>query len=141
MRLALVIELLLDRQAELLQDDEEAVTAAQRGVGIEEGGDLLEHLKIFRDLLADVGALHLHGHRPAIPQGRAVHLSQRGGGKRLDLETQKRLGNPGAQFGHDRFLHLVVGKWFHLVLQPLERLQVGVGQPSGRPASTCPSLT
>ena len=74
-RLALVIELLLDRQAEFLEGDEETVAAAERGVAVQESGNLLQHLEVLGDLPADVRALHLHNHRPAVPQRRAMTMS------------------------------------------------------------------
>jgi len=64
--LALVIEFLLDRLAEIPEGDEEAVALAQCCVIVEEAGNLLQHLEVLRDQLANVRALHLHDHRPAV---------------------------------------------------------------------------
>jgi len=93
--------------------------------------DLRERLQIFEDLLPDAGALDLHRHEPAVAQGGAVHLAQRGRGHGHVFEFRESLGDPDAQLGRDDLLDLLEGEGLDGVLKPRERLQVGRRQEVG----------
>ena len=123
-RLALIIQLLQDGALELREDLPEPIAAADVRVGVEKVRDLLQHLKIFRDLFADVRALHFYDHGPPVAQGRAMHLAERRGRQMFLFKKGKCFRDADAELAGDDFLHLRVRKRFDLVLQTRERLQI-----------------
>ena len=138
LRLAFVIEFLLDGRAKFLEHPDKAIALAEAGMRIEKRGDLGQHLEILRDLAADGRTLDFDDHRAPIAQGSGVDLSDRRRGQWLGIELRECLRDSHSKFAHDNLLDLRVGEWLHVILQPRQRLQVDVGQEV-RPA--CEHLT
>jgi hypothetical protein len=126
LRFALVVQLVLDREVELLDHRAEAVALADLGVGIERQRQFGEHLEIFLDHRPDVRTLNFHDDRAAVAELRAMHLAERGGGNRLALEFRERLGDARAELLLDDFFHLFIGERLHVVLQAGQRGAVRV---------------
>ena len=85
-RFPLIIQFLQNGTFEFRENFPETITAANVGMFVKKIRDFLEHLKIVRDLFADIRALHFHDHGTPVAQGRAMHLSERRGGQMFFLK-------------------------------------------------------
>ena len=63
LRLQPVVELARQALLELLDQADELVAAPDLGVGVEQGGGLVQRRQVLRDRLVDAGPLHLDHHR------------------------------------------------------------------------------
>ena len=126
-RFALVIKLVFQRNAKLLEHVEQPVAPAELRVRVDEVGDLCQHFEVVRDLPRDVGPLDLDDDATPVTQRGAVHLPERRRGDRIPLETRKRLRDAHAELGRDDLLDGRVIERLDVVLQAGQRLKVGFG--------------
>ena len=80
-----VIHLLEHPLAQLI-DQGHQVGADQTHVAVEPGGDIAHDVEIERDLLAQTGPLHLHGHGLPPLEHPFMHLAEGGGGDGLPVQ-------------------------------------------------------
>ena len=104
--LELVVELLVDAQADLLGDllDVEAGRHPR-----EQAHDQPEVLHVGADRVGDARVLDLDGHRAAVVEGRAIDLPDRCGGDRLVVEGREQLVEGVLELGLDDPAHLLEG--------------------------------
>ena len=121
---AAVVELAQQRLAELLEHVLEGEAPADLGVLVEERRHLGEGFEVLQDHLADPGPLDLDRHRPAVPQHRAVDLSQGSRGEGSGVEFEKSLRQAHAELAPDDLLHVAERERLDPVLQPGESVQI-----------------
>ena len=128
------VELLAQPATELTHQVAHVVLGTPRRAGLDDLAELLEHREVDLDLLVEARALHLHDHRRAVGQLRAVHLTDRRRRDRLPVERDERLVDRAVQlFFEQRRDRVAVGRP-HVVLEPRQltdrvgREQVGAGR-------------
>ena len=94
--LAAIVELLAQPRADLLGDLAGVDLRAEPALHGEDHAELAE---IGFDRRLHVGILELAGERPAVEADRAMHLAERGGGRRLVLERTEALLPVGPELG------------------------------------------
>ena len=125
--LELVVELLLDPGADLLADR----------LGVHPGGDPLDQpqdqaqvLHVGADRRGDARVLDLDRHLPAVEQGRAVDLADRGRRDRLLVEVLEHVGQALVELLLDHLAHVLEGDRRGGVAQ---RARACAGTPRGTP--------
>ena len=73
-------------------------------------------IQIFEQRISNPGPLHFHCHLPSIAQPRAMHLAERSGRHRCDVEIRKRLRHAHSEFRGDDFLDFIERERLHFVL-------------------------
>ena len=130
-RLALVIQFLQHRTAELVDDSREVELRPRRRMAIEKTGDLLHHREVLGHALADAGALNLDRDLAAVAELRAMHLPQRRRGNRLRVKGRKAFRQPHAEVFLDDAFDVGERERLEIVLQPGQRVQIGRWQEVG----------
>src|SRR5688500_9407298 len=94
----------------------------------EKSRQLAEELYLVRELLADVGTLHLDDHTAPVAKERGVDLAEARAPQRLLLERFEQLADASAQLLFDALFDLLEVHRRDIVLEVLELIDVRQGQ-------------
>ena len=135
------MDLRLDRVAERLQRLGQRHEPQRRHDALREPADEEQDRAIEPDLVENVGAAHLDGHRltGGAPDG-AMHLRHRRGSDRLGLEAREQCVERPAELALDDAPHVVEGEGRDLIAQPCQLVDQRTRQQVGACGRDLPHL-
>ena len=131
-RLVAVVELEPDGACELVDELTRIDEVERAHALVQELRRLVEEREVRLDLSGGGGSLHLHGDLPSVGQHRSVHLTDRRGCHRHDVELEERALDGEVELGLEDIPHVVEAHWPRRVLESAE-LCDDVGRHDVRP--------